>query len=155
MAILTGTGLGAFPAGVGPFGHDPEAEVVGQAVQAPLEANYFDPYDRVYVQRSDQTMVGTTVAIQRAALLMLPKGALPASASSGIDVDRIRRASEDARERVIDDEVRRSWKVLLDAKLIELRGIQLDTTTDPWNGRFYVDVIDLTTQAGAKLGFQP
>lgn len=144
MAIPLGSGLAAFGAGVGPCGHDPEEDPSEKVVQTPVSALYFDPYDRVYAQEADFTMREGAGPIQRAALLMLPKGALSSVASSGLDLDVIRRASSDRRLRVISDQLRVTWKVLLETKQISMGAVTLEPG-EPWSGRFYVEVQDLVT----------
>lgn len=146
-------GAAAFGAGIGPAGHDPPAEPEERVLQEPVEALHFDPYDRVYAQNDDLTMVAGSGPIQRAALLLLPLGSLPATASSGFPVDAVRRASPAQRYSVIMNALRQTWKPLLETGQIEIVSLELEPTPrgGTWSGRFYPLVRDLVTQAEKKL----
>jgi hypothetical protein len=145
------SGVGSFGAGEGGAGHDPLDELEARPVQTPVKALYFDPYDRIYLRNPDLTMVEGSPVIHRAAHLMLPLGSIPAVATSGFDVEAVRRATPDARARVLEDAVRRMWKVLVDEGVLGIETIVMDPS-DPWNGLWYADVIDLTTKTPARLG---
>lgn len=150
MSAPLGSGLGAFPAGVGPAGHDPEDDPSEVVTQAPVEALYFDPYDRVYTLNDDLSVVAGSGPIQRAAHLMLPQGSLPATPNDGFPVDDVRRAAPNQRLRAIEDALRVAWKPLLEAKQIRIGIIELEKST-PWSGRFYVEVTDLVTKQTKTL----
>ncbi len=154
MPVPLGSGLGAYGAGVGPFGHDPEDEPTAVATQTPVGAIAFDPYDRVYRRNEDLTMQPSSGPIQRAAHLMLPLNAIPATPGSGINVDRIRRASPLQRRRVIEDELRVSWKSLLDTGQIRMGKVTIEAST-PWSGRWDVEVVDLITEQKTTLSNLP
>lgn len=151
MANPFATGLGAFGAGIGPFGHDPPAELVGAAKQAPVAALEFDPYDRVYAQNADRSMVAGAGPIQRAAHLMMPRGSIPATPASGLDVDAIRRAPPSARKTVITDALRRTWKVLIESNQIRMGTVTLINDGTYWKGEFQVEVVDLVTKQPETL----
>jgi hypothetical protein len=154
MSILIASGVGAFAAGLGLAGHDPEPEPTAPVEQTRVAAVDFDPYQRVYVRNDDLSMQATTPAIQRAAHLMLPLNALPAVPSSGIDIASIKRASLERRLTVVIDALNRTWRVLLDAGLIAIRTVEIDPS-EPWNGRFYADVEDLQTGRPFRLASTP
>lgn len=151
MATPLGSGLGAFGAGVGPCGHDPEDELVGSHRQETVEALEFDPYDRVYSQNADGSMVAGSGPIQRAAHLMLPLGSIAATPESGLDVDAIKRASPGARKNVIEDALRRTWKVLIETNQIRMGTVTVVRPGPPWKGEFTVDVVDLVTKKPETL----
>lgn len=140
-------GAAAFAAGLGPAGHDPPTEPDLPPEQEPIEALQFDPYDRVYVQNADLTMVAGSGPIQRAAILLLPRGALPATSTSGFPVDDVKRASPAQRRRVIMNALRQTWKTLLETQQIAIEGLEIEPTPNGgvWSGRFYPIVRDLTT----------
>lgn len=144
-------GMAAFGAGVGPCGHDPEDELEGATPQETIEAHKFDPYDRLYKLNANYSAVGDSPAIQRAAHLMLPLGAIPAVATSGLDIQAIRRAPPDIRLAVIEDALRRTWKVLLETNQIAMGKVTLINEGPPWSGRFEVEVIDLLRQKDTTL----
>lgn len=149
MAIPLGSGAGAFGAGEGPAGHDPEDEPSDRVIATPVKAVYFEPFNRRFSQNSDLTMVEGTAPIQRAALLMLPLGSMPTVASSGLNIKRIRAAAPEKRKRVIEDELRVAWKVLLDAGLIAMGAVTLEPG-EPWSGKFYVEVEDLVSRTNGR-----
>jgi hypothetical protein len=160
MATPLGSGAGAFGAGVGPAGHDPEDALVGATRQTPVAALYFDPFNRVYAQNADYTMVTGAGPIHRAAHLLLPLGSLPATPNSGIDIAAIKRAPPQSRIAVIEDALRRTWKPLLETGQITMGKVTLldhagkEWTVDsgfPWPGKFDVAVQDLVTNQSALL----
>lgn len=146
-------GAAAFGAGLGPAGHDPADEPEERVVQEPIEAMHFDPFNRVFTQNADLTMVAGSGPIQRAALLLLPLGSLPATASNGLNIARIKRASRSQRARVILDELKIAWKSLLETQQIEIIGVEIDEPAEgqSWSGLFYPSVRDLATQEKKKL----
>lgn len=146
-------GAAAYGAGLGPAGHDPAAEPDERVVQEPVAALHFDPFNRVFTQNTDLTMVAGSGPIQRAALLLLPLGSLPATATNGLNVARIRRASRSQRARVILDELRVAWKPLLDTQQIEIVSVEIEEPGEgqSWSGLFYPTVRDLATQEKQKL----
>lgn len=146
-------GAAAFGAGLGPAGHDPADEPEERVVQEPIEAMHFDPFNRVFTQNADLTMVAGSGPIQRAALLLLPLGSLPATASNGLNIARIKRASKSQRARVILDELKIAWKSLLETQQIEILGVEIDEPAEgqSWSGLFYPSVRDLATQEKKKL----
>lgn len=146
-------GAAAFGAGLGPAGHDPADEPEERVVQEPIEAMHFDPFNRVFTQNADLTMVAGSGPIQRAALLLLPLGSLPATASNGLNIARIKRASRSQRARVILDELKIAWKSLLETQQIEILGVEIDEPAEgqSWSGLFYPSVRDLATQEKKKL----
>lgn len=150
MAVPLGSGQAAYGAGVGPCGHDPEDDPSEVVVQTPIAALYFDPYDRVYTLNADLSLKAGAGPIQRAAHLMLPRGAIPAVAFSGLDVNAIRRATPARRVRIIEDELRLAWQSLLSTGQITMGKVTLDDT-NPWSGRFYVEVTDRITKQTATL----
>lgn len=152
--------MAAFGAGVGPCGHDPEDELDAGATQTPVGALYFDPYDRVYAQNADHTMVQGAGPIQRAAHLLLPLGGIPAVASSGFDVASVKRSPPSQRQLALEDALRRAWKTLLESGQIEMGKVTMldvdgsEWTAEkgrPWGGRFDVVVRDLVTKQPATL----
>lgn len=153
MPTPLGSGLAAYAAGVGPAGHDPEDEPSRKIVQTPVGVLYFDPFDRVYSRNDDLTMVAGTGPIQRAAHLLLPLGALPGTARSGIDTASIRRAAPDRRQRTIEDALRVTWRSLISEGQIQMGKVTLEPTEPgkSWSGRFYVEVFDLVTQQAFTL----
>lgn len=153
MTIPFARGAGAFGAGLGPAGHDPASEPDERVVQEPIEATHFDPFNRVFTQNADLTMVAGSGPIQRAALLLLPLGSLPATASNGLNVDRIRRASRSQRARVILDELKLAWKPLLETQQIEIVSVEIEQPAEgqSWSGVFYPTVRDVATKDKAKL----
>lgn len=160
MATPLGTGMGAFGAGVGPAGHDPEDALVGAVKQSPVASLFFDPFNRLYAQNADFTMVEGAAPIHRAAHLLLPLGSLPAIPSSGLDIDAIKRATHESRIAVIEDALRRTWKVLLEGGQIAMGKVTLldnagnEWTINsgvPWPGKFDVAVQDLVTKQPATL----
>jgi len=157
MAIPLGSGMGAYGAGVGPCGHDPEDALVASLTQTPVAALYFDPLSRTYVQNADFTMVAGTGPIQRAAHLLMPLGSIPAVPLSGFDTGAVKRAAPDARKAVIEDALRRTWKVLLDTQQISFGNVVLTNaygvpwTGGPWDGFFFVPVYDLINRAKTPI----
>jgi hypothetical protein len=152
--MLYTSGLAAFEAGMGPAGHDPENVPSTAAAQAAISAAYFDPFDRVYRMNADKSLVAGSGPIQRAAHLLLPLGALPATPFSGLDIQAIRRATETQRQFVVETELRIAWKVLLDALQISMGKVTIEASR-PWSGRFFVDVVDLATEESALLSNMP
>lgn len=144
MALLVLGGLGSYLVGEGLAGHEPGEAHTYPVEQSTVEAVKFDPYDRTFPQNEDLTMQSVTPALQRAALLMMPLGSIPAVAKSGLNIDRIKRAAPEDRLRVIESELRITWKTLLDAGILQLERVELHPS-DPWNGTFYPYVRDLTT----------
>lgn len=151
MATPLGSGLGAFGAGIGPCGHDPEDAITGSHRQEAVAALEFDPYDRVYVENEDGSLVAGTGPIQRAAHLMMPLGSLAATPDSGLDIVAIKRASPGARRNVIEDALRRAWKALLETKQIRMGAVTVLNPGPPWKGEFTVDVTDLVTRSPETL----
>jgi hypothetical protein len=141
-------GAAAYGAGIGPAGHDPPDEPSEKVTQATVAANSFDPYNRVWTQNDDLTMVEASPNIQRAAMLMLPLRGIPSVAGSGIDLVRIRRALPSRRAATIEEELRRAWKVLLDQRLISIEKIVLSS---PWTGAWDVEVKDLVYRQDGTL----
>jgi hypothetical protein len=123
---LISTGSASLGAGVGPCGHDTEDEPTEVVTQTLVGAIYFDPLDRVYKRNADLTMVPSSGPIQRASHLMLPRGSIAAVAASGLDIEVIKRASPLRRIRTIEDELRITWKALLDANQIRIGKVTLD-----------------------------
>lgn len=151
MTIPLGSGLGAFGAGEGPAGHDPEDELEAALQQEPVAALEFDPEERVYVIKDDNTMAGTSPVIQRATLLMMPLGSIGAVATDGLDIKRIKRAGPESRQSTLEDALRRAWKVLIDAGQLRMGNVVVKNPGPPWTGEFEVEVIDLTTKQTATL----
>lgn len=143
-------GMGAWPLGEGPLGHAPADALEGATEQEPVEALYFDPLTRSYLQNEDLSMVAGSAPIQRAAHLLMPVGSLPATVSSGLDVESIKRASPEARAKAIEDALRRAWKTLLEASLIAIGRITVSDRAG-WSGEFDVQVKDLVTKETATL----
>jgi hypothetical protein len=141
-----GTGLAAFPAGVGPAGHDPDEKPTTLPKQTPIPALAFDPYARVYVRNADGTMAAGTGPIHRAAHLMLPRGSIAATPNEGLDVQAIRRATPESRLTVIKDAVYRTWKVLIESRQIAVGRIFVLEPGPPWSGKFEVEVVDLVNK---------
>ena len=150
MPTLLGSGMASQGAGVGPCGHDPEDEPSAVVTQTPVAALYFDPFQRRYVQNPDLSMWKGAGPIQRAAHLLLPLGSLPATASSGLDVQSIRRAPPARRQRAVEDAVRIAWKPLTQSRQIVMGKVTLDPSA-PWNGKFTVEVTDLVTKQPVRL----
>ena len=153
MDIPIAQGAGTAGAGVGPAGHDPEMDPSEKVTQTPVGALFFDPYDRVWKQNSDLTMVEGSGPIQRAAVLLIPRGHIAATPGNGIDIAAIKRASPERRQRVVEDQVRAAWKPLLDSGQIEMGAVTLEEQKpgQPWSGRFYVEARDLITQKTKTL----
>jgi len=153
MPATLGSGLAAYAAGVGPAGHDPEDAPSAKVVQTPVGVLHFDPFDRIYARNEDLTMVAGTGPIQRAAHLLLPLGALPGTARSGLDTASIRRASLDRRQRTIEDALRVTWRSLISEGQIQLGKVTLEPTEPgkSWSGKFYVEILDLVTQQTSTL----
>ena len=146
-------GAGAELAGLGPAGHDSEADPSDVVTQTRLGALHFDPFDRVYTQNADLSMVAGTGPIQRAAHLLLPLGALASTASSGLDLLSIKRALPSRRQRAVEDALRVAWKPLISEGQIVMGKVTLEPTEPgrSWSGKFYVEVTDLVTQKTSTL----
>lgn len=153
MDNLINIGAGAFAAGEGPAGHDPEATPSSVVVQAAVGALFFDPFQRTYKRNADLSMVEGSGPIQRAAHLLLPLGTLSSTASSGLDVASIKRAAPNRRQRAIEDALRVTWKQLIDGDQIAMGKVTLEETEPgkAWSGKYYVEVTDLVTQKTATL----
>jgi len=150
MSTIGSTGAAAFTAGETLAGHDGPESPSAVSTQSDITAIAFDPYDRSYTLQTDQSLKGTTRVLHRAALLILPRGSIPAVASSGINLDPIRRATPAQRLRIIRDQMNLAYQTLLDTGLLAIRSVQLSSTT-PWDGRWYADVVDLETGQSATL----
>lgn len=150
MSTIGSTGAGATLAGETLAGHDSPETPSDVATQASVAATAFDPYNRAYTLNDDQSLKGTTRVLHRAGLLILPRGSIPAVASSGIALGPIKRATAAQRLRVIRDQMQLAYAPLLDAGLLAIRSIQLEPG-EPWSGRWYADVVDLETGQSATL----
>lgn len=141
-------GAGAFPPGECPAGHDPPDDPSERVEQTSIASAEFDPYDRVWSQNDDLTLTAASPVIQRAALLMMPLGALPATPTHGLDIVRIKRALPSQRLRIITEELKRAWSPLLDPGLMRMGEV---TLSSPWTGEWQVKIVDLLTREDATL----
>ena len=132
-------GFGNYGAGSGPFGADPVYVPASTAAENPT-ASLFD----LTAQAFDRKRLVHPVDQMVAMLLYLEDGSVPSLKGLGSKVrERIARASEQKIPAIVDDEVRRVLKPLVDAGDVEILKITTETANRSTRVLYQVDYANL------------
>lgn len=135
-------GAGAFPAGVGPAGHDPPAAASLDPQQVPAAAR-FELFGQTFPLDASGQLANVHPVDQAVALALgMEIGSVAAVPTLGLDVARLKRTRRDAMQSAVNDVVRAALQSLIAAGDIRLIGSPLAENANgrPW---FYVDYINL------------
>lgn len=129
-------GIGSYPCGTGPCGHDPVAAPSARVVGVSA-VPYYDPAIRGFKVGSDGDLVSVHPVIQQAAFALgLELGSIPATPRLGLDRKRILKARAEDVQRTAEDAVNVALKRLLDAGDVRVERV---ITERKW-GRVAMDV---------------
>lgn len=141
MPEVGGGGAGAYPAGEGYGGWDPDTGESTVRTKTLAAAPKFDPLTRRYELASTGGLADEHPVIARARhLLGLRRRGIASAPTVGIPIARMRIARPDQRQREAEDAVNIALAPLLAAGDVRIKSV---TLSDPYNGTFYTELVNL------------